>query len=519
MKSLKLFGLTAVVVLTAACGGSKGKEAETPKGTAGPGGGSGGTQATAVVAQAKQKFQSGLDKMTSLDKSSKWSDGACTEVAQIFLDAAEAQRQNAAKEEDKKFPEALYNAGLAYQRCGKDAEARKQFEAAVASDSTFHRAKVQVALYQYKDQGDPALDGTIKALEDAVLEAQFQNVDALVNLAMLEMKRGGTSEWQGCKDDFDCAKLNIRRALAIDDGYMPAFNQLALYYLSLARQKASTDKKAGGRVAKWSMLSARGKTSQLSGQMLDLAALVCSQAIRKNAGYAPIHNTAGLIQVELKNINSAVQSFNTARTLDPNFFEAQMNYAAVNLSFRGFDQAEGSYRQALRMRPNSFEAHLGLALALRGQINESNWDKNLAAAQAELEKCKQLGPERPETYYNEAILTQEYKSKISSGDQNKAIQILEQAKTIYDQFIQKAGAGPEYAEAIKRSSERKEDLDKMVKFLKEGEKERKRMEAEEAEKAAQATAPAAPDGIDESGGAAPGGEKKEAAPPKEQPKE
>ena len=39
--------------------------------------------------------------------------------------------------------------------------------------------------------------------------------------------------------DFDCAKLNLQRALAIDDGYMPAFNQLALYYFGSAKKKAS----------------------------------------------------------------------------------------------------------------------------------------------------------------------------------------------------------------------------------------------------------------------------------------
>jgi Flp pilus assembly protein TadD len=75
-------------------------------------------------------------------------------------------------------------------------------------------------------------------------------------------------------------------------------------------------------------------------QALELAALVCSQAIRKNPSYAPIQNTAGMIQVELSNLNTAVSEFNTARRLDPTFFEAQMNFAAVNLQFRGFQQAE-----------------------------------------------------------------------------------------------------------------------------------------------------------------------------------
>jgi tetratricopeptide (TPR) repeat protein len=507
MKSLKIIGLSVVLLLAAACGGSKGKGPETGKTTKGPDGSSGGAQ---VVGEAKTKFTTGMDKMVAHDKKSDWNDASCTEVAQDFSQAAELQRKNAAKEEDRKFPEAIYNAGLAYQRCAKDAEAKAKFQAALAEDPAMHRAKVQVVLYEYKEKGDSVLDGTMKQLQDAVLEAKFQNVDALVNLAMLEIKRGGSQEWQGCKDDYDCAKLNIRRALAIDDGYMPAFNQLAIYYLNLARAKAQPDagkgKKGGG------MLSARGKSAQLSGQMLDLAALVCSQAIRKNQSYAPIHNTAGLIQVELKNINSAVQSFNTARQLDPNFFEAQMNYAAVNLSFRGFDQADGAYRQALKMRPNSYEAHLGLALALRGEITDSNWDKNLLDAQKELDACKKLAPERPETYYNEAILTQEYKAKVSTGDNAKAIEMLKQAKTIYDQFIQKAAGGAEYAEAIKRSNERKEDLEKMIKFLTEGEKERRKMEAEEAEKAAQAAAPAAPSGIDENAGKE--GDKKEGDQPK-----
>jgi hypothetical protein len=41
------------------------------------------------------------------------------------------------------------------------------------------------------------------------------------------------------------------------------------------------------------------KSVDVDEQQLDLAALVASQAQRKNPNYAPIHNTAGMIQVEL----------------------------------------------------------------------------------------------------------------------------------------------------------------------------------------------------------------------------
>jgi tetratricopeptide (TPR) repeat protein len=145
-----------------------------------------------------------------------------------------------------------------------------------------------------------------------------------------------------------------------------------------------------------------------------------------------------------------------------------MNFAAVNLSFRGFKAAEDAYRAALKMRPNDYEAHLGLALALRGQINDSNFDKNVADSQAELDRCKKLAPERPETLYNEAILVQEYKAK---GGGNNAVPALEQAATIFEAFVQKAGNNPEFADAVKHSKERSQDIRDMVKFIKEGQTE------------------------------------------------
>jgi len=127
-------------------------------------------------------------------------------------------------------------------------------------------------------------------------------------------------------------------------------------------------------------------------QQLELAALVCSQAIRKNPNYAPIHNTAGLIQNELGQVNGAVGEFATAAKLDPKFFEAQMNYAAVNLGFRGFEQAQAAYTKALAMRPNDYDAHLGMALALRGPItgSENDYDQRVNAVQGELDAAKKL---------------------------------------------------------------------------------------------------------------------------------
>jgi tetratricopeptide (TPR) repeat protein len=479
-----------MLFLLAACGGGATPEAKTP----GPPPGNKTDGPNPMSAEAQKGYTDALQSMVAHDKANDWTDASCSQVSKAFQDAASHQKSTMQKD----MPEALYNAGLAYQRCNKDAEAKAQFQAALNLDTKFHHARVQLALYDLKEKGDGAMEPVILELQQAVADAQFQNVQALVNLAMLQMKRRSTHTDQDGANDFDRAKKNLQRALAIDDSYQPAFNQLALYYFEMAKQKAGRSGKA--KTATFT------KTKKADQAQLELAALVCQQAIAKNPNYAAIHNTAGLIQVELQVINSAVQEFQTAAKLDPTFFEAQMNYAAVNLSFRGFKQAEDAYRNALKVRPNDYDAHLGLALAIRGQINDSNFDKYVADAQKELDECKRLAPDRAETLYNEAILTQEYKAK---GGGANAVPMLEQAAGIFDAFVSKAGSAPEFAAAVKRSKDRAQDIRDTVKFVKEGQSaaaiEAARQEKEGAAAPTDETGDAPPPegGGDQSGGTPP----------------
>ena len=446
MKKLITIFATGLLTATVACGGGGGANTNVKTGKpTGPTTASGDP----LNVQAQKGFQAALDAFVAHDKTNDWNDATCGEVAKQFESAASEQG---------KFPEATFNAGLAWQRCGKDTEALERFKKALSEDPKFHHARAQVALYQYKADGN--IDGAIGALQQAVLDAQFQNVPALVNLAMFQMQRDGSTGGSGCKDDMECSKLNLQRALAIDDSYMPAFNQLALYYFQQAKKRAGVVQKKGGRSIATN--AALGKRADV--QQLELASLVCSQAIRKNPSYAPIHNTAGLIQNELGQVNGAVGEFKTAASLDPRFFEAQMNYAFVNLSFRGFDQAEGAFKKALAMRPNDYDAHLGLALALRGQINDSNYDAQVAAVQAELDACKKIDGARPDAYYNEGILTQEYKAK-SGGDKNKTIASLKDAIKILNDFVARAQGKPEYDGAVKRAKDRVQDAGDIITFL------------------------------------------------------
>jgi tetratricopeptide (TPR) repeat protein len=464
-----LVGLSALLV---ACGGG----AVVAGGKALPPGKDSGKKATGNVSVSKEAastFDGALDQFVDHDKKQDWNESICSSVADSFSKAASTQRSDAKAE----FPEAIYNAGLAFQRCGKDADAREKFEATLQADPGFHRAKAQLALYDYSKSGD--IDGAITKLDQIIRDAKFQNVEGLVALAALQMERGSDQADADGKNDLERAQRNLQRALAIDDSYMPAFNQLAVYYLEQAKAKAGATAKKGRRGRRGMEVSGV-KSVDVDEQQLDLAALVASQAQRKNPNYAPIHNTTGLIQVQLKNFNSAVKSFGRARQLDSKFFEAHMNYAAVSLSFRGYEEAEKAYRDALKLRPKEFEAHLGLALALRGQINDSNFEKMVASAAAELEEAKKVDASRAETYYNEAILTHEFKAKRAAGA--AAVPLLEKASQQYNDFVAKAGDGPEFADAVKRSKERSSDIADTIKFIREGAQAEK--DAAEAEKAA-----------------------------------
>ncbi len=399
---------------------------------------------------AANKFNDAMAALTKHDSANDWAPATCESTAAAFKEAASEQG-------GKTFYEALYNAGLAQQRCKNDAAAKEIFENVLSKSPKFHRARVQVALYDYRASDGKGIEKAITEMERAIKDADFQNVEALVNLAGLQMRRDSDKSGDLCKNDFACAKRNLTRALAINDAFMPAFNQLAIYYLESAKKKAGRKRK--GRRRRVSAASSRRKKADTAG--LELAALVCSQALRKNPRYAPVYNTSGLISYELGDLSAAARAFGQARKLDTLFFDAHMNYAAVNQQFRGFKRAEDAYRQALKLQPKDYAAHLGLALALRGQINDVNFDKMLGEATKELEIAKKLQPNRAETYYNLAILTQEFRTR-EGGEAAEAV--LKQAQTMYQDFVTKAGAEPVYADGVKRAKERMEEIGQMITF-------------------------------------------------------
>jgi len=452
LMSQNLLGISLLlgVVACGGGGGGGGRKVEDPSGLKDKSG-------NEVSMKAAAGYKVALDAFAVQDAAGTWAPASCEDVASKFVAASNEQRDAGGRA----LPEAHYNAGLSYQRCGLDDKAKEQFVEASNVDKDFHRPRAQLALYKYKESGD--IDTAVTDLNQIIVDAKFQNVEGLVALASLQMQRGGSTSGAGCNDDFSCAQLNLQRALALNDSFMPAFNQLALYYLEQARGESGKERN--------SLVVAGVKRKQINKQRLDLAALVASQAQKKNPNYAPIHNTTGLILVELENYNGAVKSFGRARKLNPKLFEAQMNYAAVNLSFRGFGEAAAAYREAIKLRPATYEAHLGLALALRGMISNENYDANVAEAQKHLDEAKKIEPSRPEAFYNEAILTEEYRAKRAGAGKEQIaawqeqIDVYNKATAQYESFISNANGKAEFEDAVKVSKSRIQDIKDTVNFI------------------------------------------------------
>ncbi len=387
------------------------------------------------------------------DSTHKWDVSSCEKTIAL------------AREAGKWSAEGSYNSALVFMRCNQPSEAKSFFNQSLKMDGAFYFSKARLILMDVETFKGASFDEAIEKFKQiALVEAQYKSAELLTNLAAMYMKRQNRVSDSDGANDFERAKAFLQRALAVDDAYMPAYNQLALYYLESAREKGKDRK---GKEA--------GKSSRLDPQLLDLAMLVCSQGLRKGQSYAPIHNTMGILLKEEGLLGAAISQFEAARTIDPGLFEAHVNFASINLQFRGFLKAEEAYRQAIKIHPKDYDSHLGLALALRGQMNLTNEASLIQAVIAEIEVAKQIDPNRPEAYFNQGILFQEYKSGLKGVNVEET---LNEAKVLFQTFIAKAGNDQKFSNDLKRTQNRLKDIDQLIQFSRQSESERKAQEAE-----------------------------------------
>lgn len=376
--------LLAIALITG-CGGG-GSEVSVPAAdVARTSGGEAITTAdgNAVSKKAHGKWKDALDEFEANEKSG-WTAAKCSSSEKAFERAAEAQGGS--------FAEAHYMAGLALSRCGDDG-AYAHYEEALKVDDKFCKARVALGL---RDMNGGRIREAKNAFEQSIKDDP-QCTSGYTNLAIVQRAEGNSDE----------ALKNLRRALAIESDYLAAFNQMALLHYDRGRQ---------------------GKPAEL-----DLAEVVCRQAQMLDEGYAPIYNTWGLIKVYKGDVIMALRYFERAITLDPDLFEAQMNFGEVTISFRGYEDGRKAFARAVELEPDSYDAVIGLGTALRGL-------GQFAEAQSQYQRAKELDGRRPEAYFNLGVLYQDYMSGSVSD--------LRQAKTYFSEFLKRAGNEPEFRSTV-----------------------------------------------------------------------
>lgn len=420
-----LLGVALVSGTIAGCGG----------GAASGGGGSGGTTPEGAVVTAAGTAVSESDRLRwseamelfNTARADGFTEQECEQVVSRF---EQVNREH----EGGVFPEALYMIAVTHERCGRAEQATEYYNRTLQANERFCGARVAVGVAHYRAGRVPQA----RAEFERAVRDDSRCTEGYTNLAILQRREsGGQAE----------ALNNLRRALAIQSSYLPAFNQMALLYLDTAMTRARSTTTVAGGTAQVSGAAAEESSSDEStraarqaaarraaaGQMLDLAEVVCRQAQMIDGGYAPIYNTWGLINVQQGNIIAALAKFERAFNLDPNLFEAYMNFGELTLSFRGYQDAERAFRRATELSATSYDAWLGLGAALRG-LNQTE------QAQAAYERAIQIDGNRPEAYFNLGLLYNDY----MGGTEPE----LRRAQQYYRDFAQRAGNRPELAEVV-----------------------------------------------------------------------
>jgi len=428
MKKTKFHGcLVGLGLLLAACSGNRGTgTGNSPIARTQDGGVVQGLGPNPISTQANTKFEEAARMMRQHDEANDakgdWTEALCNEVASKFEGAANEQANGA-------FPEAWLNRALVFDRCGKTNEAKQSLERAlaVAPQGNFCRARVQLGVFQYRENHKDEARATF----EQAIRADANCVEGYTNLAMMLRERNQPAANATAQSDHQLAVNNIRQALARDDRFIPALNQLALTYLEEAGDDPRSQRlMLAGIVCQ----QAAGVVARSAAEAADSGVNPLAPEVR--AAIADVYNTWGVIDIRRNEIIQALNHFSKAFQTNPNMFEALVNYGTINLSFRGYADAKEAFQRAVQLRNNDYDAHIGLGVALRGL---EQYDQ----AQAEYEAAQRLDGNRPDSYYNLGVLYESYKSG--------QVPDLDQAQRYLEQFINKAGQDPRYADAVERA--------------------------------------------------------------------
>ncbi len=368
----------------------------------------------------------------------------CTSVTTAFRAAHDPKQPATAN--------ALFNAGVVWERCGDPAQAKTAYADTIAANDGHSGAHNNLGVLQWnagkRKAAAASFESAVQA--DATSPSARNNLAAALRVRYLESNESG---------DFERAELALRNALAVDSDNPVSLENLARLYYD------------------------RGRAQDRS--YLLLAGLVITQGNRvleeQSRPSAELYNLHGLLLMEDGDQVAALRAFKKATTIDDAHSEAHLNIAMIALRFRDYATAEASLDKALRDQRHEADvtALLGLGVAQRGQRRYDDAEKTLVRAQ-------QLDTGDPRALYNLGILYHEHiaptRSQVVTDEAKGEVAFDDEpyldARRFFERFAKTAGG--RYPKEVADANMRVASIDQFledIKELGELEKERQRMEA------------------------------------------
>lgn len=292
-------------------------------------------------------------------------------------------------------PEALFNLGVLKYERGDRAGAIELWNQATTASPTYSRGLANLGALQY-------LDGDVAAAEQTFLrcvERSETEPGCNINLAAIARDRA-LADGRVTSAEAQESIQRLRWALGGESRNSQAYADLARVYRELGQ--------------------------------LDLALLVCVNAVKLGIEEAPVLNQLGLIHLRKNNIVEAYAAFNRAVQIEPTFLDAWMNIGAMALSFRDYQTANDAFKRVVERGAELPQDQLVDAVLSHG-VSKRGLD-DLAGAEADYNRVLQLRPNDTRALYNLGVLYQE-----GHRDYRKAVDWFTRFQTAYNQPNSKLG--------------------------------------------------------------------------------
>lgn len=247
-----------------------------------------------------------------------------------------------------------------------------------------------------------ALPDAVEVLEKGLAQAP-DDPQVLMLLGNAYLRSGRSAE----------ANELLQRAAADAPDDPRVFSQLAVSHLatgdydeSLAALSTSLDLDAGASTLGYALAFVHLRRGDYP------EALKVAQELRKRfPGSAVAANLEGGAYAALGQLDKAQESFEAVLEIEPDFYQARTNLAALKAQKGDIDGAEAEYRRVLDSEPGQPQALLGMAAVAR-------YRKDAAASREWLEKAVDANPAAPQPSFALAEL------HLSGGDKEAAARVL-----------------------------------------------------------------------------------------------